>query len=99
MPSSSWSLWCELQERVARYRWLVVVVKDLNGHSLFGVVGEEPGRVLEITVLHYPPGTSKWNKIEHRLFSFISMNWRGRPLTSIRTIIDLISATTTQTRL
>lgn len=54
---------------------------------------------LEITVLHYPPGTSKWNKIEHRLFSFISMNWRGRPLTSIRTIIDLIGATTTQTGL
>lgn len=50
---------------------------------------------LAITVLHYPPGTSKWNKIEHRLFSFISMNWRGRPLTSIRTIIELISATTT----
>src|SRR3954447_9273847 len=50
---------------------------------------------LEITVLHYPPGTSKWNKIEHRLFSFISMNWRGRPLTNIRTIIELIGATTT----
>ncbi|HXH55858.1 MAG TPA: ISAzo13 family transposase, partial [Iamia sp.] len=45
---------------------------------------------LTITVLHYPPGTSKWNKIEHRLFSFISMNWRGRPLTSIRTMIELI---------
>ncbi len=54
---------------------------------------------LRITVLHYPPGTSKWNKIEHRLFSFISMNWRGRPLTSIRTIIELIGATTTQTGL
>ena len=54
---------------------------------------------LTITVAHYPPGTSKWNKIEHRLFSFISMNWRGRPLTSIRTIIELISATTTQTGL
>ena len=54
---------------------------------------------LEITVCHYPPGTSKWNKIEHRLFSFISMNWRGRPLTSIRTIIELISATTTNTGL
>ena len=51
---------------------------------------------LAVTVLHYPPGTSKWNKIEHRLFSFISMNWRGRPLTSIRTIIELIGATTTQ---
>jgi hypothetical protein len=54
---------------------------------------------LEITVCHYPPGTSKWNKIEHRLFSFISMNWRGRPLTDIRTIIELIAATTTETGL
>jgi hypothetical protein len=50
---------------------------------------------LTITVCHYPPGTSKWNKIEHRLFSFISMNWRGRPLTSYRTIVELIAATTT----
>src|SRR5664279_5271181 len=50
---------------------------------------------LDITVCHYPPGTSKWNKIEHRMFSFISMNWRGRPLVSYRTIIELISATTT----
>ena len=51
---------------------------------------------LQITVLHYPPGTSKWNKIEHRLFSFISINWRGQPLTDIRTIIDLIGATKTE---
>jgi Rhodopirellula transposase. len=50
---------------------------------------------LQVTVCHYPPGTSKWNKIEHRMFSFISMNWRGRPLTSYRTIIELIGATTT----
>ena len=50
---------------------------------------------LDITVCHYPPGTSKWNRIEHRMFSFITMNWRGRPLTSLRTIIELISATTT----
>ena len=50
---------------------------------------------LRITVCHYPPGTSKWNKIEHRLFSFISMNWRGRPLTDIRTIVELITNTTT----
>ena len=48
---------------------------------------------------HYPPGTSKWNRIEHRLFSFISMNWRGRPLTDIRTIVELIGATTTTTGL
>ena len=54
---------------------------------------------LQITVCHYPPGTSKWNKIEHRLFSFISMNWRGRPLTDIRTIVELIAATTTTTGL
>lgn len=54
---------------------------------------------LTITVCHYPPGTSKWNKIEHRLFSFISMNWRGRPLTDIRTIVELIAATTTTTGL
>ena len=48
---------------------------------------------LEVTVCHYPPGTSKWNKIEHRMFSFITMNWRGRPLVSYRTIVELISAT------
>jgi transposase len=51
---------------------------------------------LSITICHYPPGTSKWNKIEHRLFSFISMNWRGRSLTDIRTIVELISATKTK---
>ncbi len=51
---------------------------------------------LEVTVLHYPSGTSKWNRVEHRLFSFISINWRGKPLTSYETIIELISATTTK---
>ena len=50
---------------------------------------------LPIAVCHLPPGTSKWNKIEHRLFSFISMNWRGKPLVSHQTIIKLISATRT----
>jgi Rhodopirellula transposase DDE domain len=49
---------------------------------------------LTIVVLHLPPGTSKWNKIEHRLFSFISRNWRGRPLIDYRTIVELIGATT-----
>jgi hypothetical protein len=49
---------------------------------------------LTIVVVHLPPGTSKWNKIEHRLFSFISRNWRGRPLTDYRTIVELIGATT-----
>jgi hypothetical protein len=54
---------------------------------------------LEITVCHLPPGTSKWNKIEHRLFSHISMNWRGRPLTSHEVIVQTIAATTTRTGL
>jgi transposase len=74
-----------------------------NGHRVklwkveLAKLAEETG--LEITVCHYPPGTSKWNKIEHRMFSFISMNWRGRPLISYRTIIELISATTTKSGL
>ena len=54
---------------------------------------------LEITVCHFPPGTSKWNKIEHRLFSAISMNWRGRPLVSHEVIVNLIGATTTRSGL
>jgi hypothetical protein len=54
---------------------------------------------IPITVCHYPPGTSKWNKIEHRLFSFISINWRGRPLTNYETIVNLIGATRTRTGL
>jgi hypothetical protein len=54
---------------------------------------------LDITVSHLPPGTSKWNKIEHRLFSFISQNWRAKPLVSYRVIVELISATTTKTGL
>ena len=51
---------------------------------------------LAIAVSHFPPGTSKWNKIEHRLFSFISKNWRGQPLTSLQVIVSLIAGTTTQ---
>ena len=54
---------------------------------------------LDIMVSHLPPGTSKWNKIEHRLFSFISQNWRAKPLVSYRVIVELISATTTKTGL
>jgi transposase len=54
---------------------------------------------IEITVCHFPPGTSKWNKVEHRLFSAISMNWRGRPLTSHQVMVELIAATTTTTGL
>ena len=72
---------------------------ESNGHRVklwkveLAKLAAETG--LAITVCHYPPGTSKWNRIEHKMFSFISMNWRGRPLVSYRTIIELISAMTT----
>jgi hypothetical protein len=51
---------------------------------------------LHVTVCHFPPGTSKWNKIEHRMFCHITENWRGRPLTSYEVIVNLIANTTTQ---
>lgn len=54
---------------------------------------------LKITVCHYPPGTSKWNKIEHRMFSFISMNWKGEPLINYETVVNMISTTTTKSGL
>jgi hypothetical protein len=62
-----------------------------------GKLAAETG--LAITVCHFPPGTSKWNRIEHRLFSQISMNWRGRPLVSHEVVVELIGATTTRTGL
>ena len=54
---------------------------------------------MEVSVCHLPPGTSKWNKIEHRLFSFITKNWRGKPLVSHEVIVNLIANTTTKTGL
>jgi len=54
---------------------------------------------LSINICHFPPGTSKWNKIEHRLFSHIAMNWRGKPLTSLAAIVNLIASTRTETGL
>ena len=54
---------------------------------------------MAISVCHYPPGTSKWNKIEHRLFSFISLNWRGKPLLNFETIVNLIGGTRTRSGL
>ena len=54
---------------------------------------------LTLRVSHLPPGTSKWNKIEHKLFAYISINWRARPLVSLQAVIELISTTTTQTGL
>ena len=60
-------------------------------------LADETGLTLQ--VCHYPPGTSKWNKIEHRLFCHITQNWRGRPLTSRTAVVELIAATTTRTGL
>lgn len=54
---------------------------------------------LSVSVCHFPPGTSKWNKIEHRLFSYITMNWRGQPLTSYEAVVNLIASTRTKTGL
>ncbi len=53
---------------------------------------------MAVTVCHYPPGTSKWNRIEHRLFSFISLNWRGKPLVNFETVVNLIGGTSTRTQ-
>jgi hypothetical protein len=60
-------------------------------------LADETGLVIGVS--HFPPGTSKWNKIEHRLFSFISKNWRGQPLTSLKVIVNLIAGTTIKTGL
>ena len=80
----------------------IMITADCGGSNGYRVrlwkmelqkLADETG--LEISVCHFPPGTSKWNKIEHRLFSYISMNWRGKPLTSYEVIVNLIAATTT----
>jgi hypothetical protein len=74
---------------------------DSNGYRLrlwkkeLAALADETG--LAITVCHTPPGTSKWNRIEHRLFSHISMNWVGQPLTSHEVVVSLIAGTTTRT--
>jgi hypothetical protein len=71
-----------------------------NGHRsrLWKVSLQELADELELKlhVCHFPPGTSKWNKIEHRLFSFITQNWRGKPLISHQAIVNLIASTTTR---
>ncbi len=93
------------RDRFARATRLMITADagGSNGYRLrawktqLATLAAETG--LEITVCHYPPGTSKWNRIEHRMFSFITMNWRGRPLATLRTVIELISATTTATGL
>ena len=82
--------------------WSALTGGGSNGYRLrawkteLATLAAETG--LTITVCHLPPGTSKWNRIEHRLFSHVSMNWRRRPLTSHQVIVDLIGGTTTRTR-
>lgn len=65
----------------------------------FALQGLADDLQLKLFVCHFPPGTSKWNKIEHRMFSFITQNWRGKPLVSHQAIVNLIAATTTRTGL
>jgi transposase len=88
------------------HSWRLLITADAGGSNGYrtrawkaelAALAVETG--LEITVCHLPPGTSKWNKIEHRLFSHITMNWRGRPLASHEVIVNSIAATTTRTGL
>src|ERR1700704_4274685 len=72
---------------------LVVAMALACGYGRSSCMADETG--LRIAVCHFPPGTSKWNKIEHRLFSYITQNWRGQPLRSFQAIVNLIAATTT----
>jgi transposase len=98
--------WNEMgQQRFPRARELLITADGggSNSHrsrlwkvSLQGLADELGIRLF---VCHFPPGTSKWNKIEHRLFSFITQNWRGRPLVSQEVIVNLIASTTTRTGL
>jgi len=98
--------WNEMgQQRFPRAKKLLITADGggSNGHrsrlwkvSLQGLA-DELG--LRLFVCHFPPGTSKWNKIEHRLFSFITQNWRGKPLVNHQTIVNLIASTTTRTGL
>ena len=76
--------------RRRRQQWQSVPFVEGRIAVLGGTLG------LPIHVCHFPPGTSKWNKIEHRLFSFITSNWRGKPLISHQVIVQLIGATTTK---
>ena len=99
--------WWEMmgRDRYPRAKSLMVTA-DAGGSNSYrakawkkqlGELAEETG--LKIIVCHFPPGTSKWNRIEHRMFSFITRNWRGRPLTSYQVVVDLIASTTTETGL
>lgn len=93
------------KERYPRSKRLLITADSggSNGYRLklwkkeLQALADDTG--LEISVCHFPPGTSKWNVIEHKLFSFISINWKGRPLTSYEVIVNLIASTRTNTGL
>jgi hypothetical protein len=93
------------RQRFPRARTLLITADGGGSNSprsrLWRVSLQELADVLglKLTVCHFPPGTSKWNKIEHRLFSFITHNWRGQPLVSYQTIVNLIASTTTRSGL
>ncbi len=98
--------WNEMgQDRFPKAKELLITADGggSNGHRTrlwkvsLQVLADELG--LTLHVCHFPPGTSKWNKIEHRLFSFITQNWRGKPLVSHQAIVSLIASTTTRTGL
>lgn len=98
--------WFAMGQEIYRRATDVLICADCGGSNGYRVrlwkielqdFASETG--LRVTICHFPPGTSKWNKVEHRLFSHISMNWRGRPLTSHQVIVKLIGKTTTRTGL
>jgi len=98
--------WCSMGEAAYPGATRLLVTADAGGSNGYRLrlwklelqrLADETG--LEIAVCHLPPGTSKWNKVEHRLFSAITANWRGRPLVSHEVIVELIGATTTRTGL
>ena len=98
--------WRKLGRQRYRHATELLITADCGGSNSYRcrlwklqlqAFADETG--LRVRVAHYPPGTSKWNKIEHRLFCQITTNWRGRPLTSYQTVVDLIGATKTTTGL
>ena len=98
--------WYAMGRRRYRHARKLLITADGGGSNgyrtrLWKVELQKLANELQLTihVCHFPPGTSKWNKIEHRMFSFISKNWRGKPLDSLATIVNLIANTTTDTGL
>jgi hypothetical protein len=97
--------WTEIGHLLYAQAKRLVITADGGGNSSRGrlwkrelqLLADEIGIAIEVH--HLPPGTSKWNQIEHKLFSFISINWRAKPLVSYRVILELISATTTKSGL